>query len=512
MVIPTNRPIVRDDREDMVFKTKREKYNAVIDELVQLNKAGRPSLVGTTTVEVSELLSKMLKIRRIDHNVLNAKLHQREAEVVAQAGHAGTVTIATNMAGRGTDIKLTDQVKKDGGLAIIGTERHESRRVDRQLRGRSGRQGDPGSSQFYVSLEDDLMRLFGSERIAGMMDKLGLKEGEVIQHSMITRSIERAQKKVEENNFGIRKNLLEYDDVMNAQREVIYKRRKHALFGERIGLDIANMMFDVTETIVDSFHGSGDFDGFKLELIRFFSIESPVAEEEFKGMNGDELVDKIYEIILESYKRKQESISEQAMPVINQVYENQRQTYENIVVPVSDGTRIFQVLANLEKCYQSGGKELVRSYEKSIILATIDQLWQEHLRELDDLRQSVRNAQYEQKDPLLIYKFEAFELFSTMIDKANKDVVSTLMKAHIPLRDPSSVKRAEAPKKMDLSKFEANKDDAQSYNDPSRRGPGRDGRNQVQQPVRVDKKVGRNEPCPCGSGKKYKNCHGGHGA
>jgi preprotein translocase subunit SecA len=512
MVIPTNRPIVRDDREDLVYKTKREKYNAVIDELVNLNKAGRPALVGTTTVEVSELLSKMLKIRKIEHNVLNAKLHQREADVVAQAGKAGTVTIATNMAGRGTDIKLTDEVKVAGGLAIIGTERHESRRVDRQLRGRSGRQGDPGSSQFYVCLEDDLMRLFGSERIAGMMDRLGLKEGEVIQHSMITKSIERAQKKVEENNFGIRKNLLEYDDVMNAQREVIYKRRKHALYGERIGLDIANMMFDVTESIVNDFHTSGDYGGFKLELIRFLSIESPVTEDDFKRMNSNELVDKIYEDLLEAYKRKQESISDQAMPVINQVYEHQRQTYENIVVPVSDGTRVFQVLANLEKCFTSGGKELVRSYEKSIILATIDQAWQEHLRELDELRQSVRNAQYEQKDPLLIYKFEAFELFSSMIEKVNRDVVSTLMKAHIPLRDPNSVQRAVAPKRMDLSKFEANKDDVKSYNDPSGSGKAKDGRSQVHQPVRVEKKVGRNDPCPCGSGKKYKNCHGMPGA
>ncbi|RLD96016.1 MAG: preprotein translocase subunit SecA [Bacteroidetes bacterium] len=512
MAIPTNRPIIRDDQEDLVYKTKREKYNAVIDELVRLNKAGRPALVGTTTVEVSELLSKMLKIRRIDHNVLNAKLHQREADVVAQAGTAGTVTIATNMAGRGTDIKLSDQVKSDGGLAIIGTERHESRRVDRQLRGRSGRQGDPGSSQFYVCLEDDLMRLFGSERIAGMMDKLGLKEGEVIQHSMITKSIERAQKKVEENNFGIRKNLLEYDDVMNSQREVIYKRRKHALYGERIGLDIANNMFDVTESIVDEYHTSSDYDGFKLELIRYFSIESPVSADEFKRLNSDDLVDKIYENLLEAYKRKQESISEQAMPVINQVYEHQREVYENIVVPVSDGTRVFQVLANLENCYNSQGKELVRSYEKSIILATIDQSWQEHLRELDDLRQSVRNAQYEQKDPLLIYKFEAFELFTAMIDKVNKDVVSTLMKAHIPLKDPNSVKRAEAPKKMDLSKFEANKDEASSYNDPSGGGKAKDGRSQVQQPVRVEKKVGRNDPCPCGSGKKYKACHGRPGA
>ncbi len=512
MVIPTNRPVVRDDREDLVYKTKREKYNAVIDELVRLNKEGRPALVGTTTVEVSELLSKMLNIRKIKHNVLNAKLHQREAEVVAQAGKPGTVTIATNMAGRGTDIKLTKEVREAGGLAIIGTERHESRRVDRQLRGRAGRQGDPGSSQFYVSLEDDLMRLFGSERIAGMMDRLGLKEGEVIQHSMITKSIERAQKKVEENNFGIRKNLLEYDDVMNSQREVIYKRRKHALFGERIGLDIANMMYDVTESIVNNFHPVGDYDGFKLELIRFLSMESPVDESEFKKLSGEELIDQIYEIILQAYKRKQDSISQQAMPVIEQVYEHQRQVYENIVVPVSDGTRIFQVLANLEKCHNSEGKELVRAYEKSIILVTIDQAWQEHLRELDDLRQSVRNAQYEQKDPLLIYKFEAFELFRSMIDRVNRDVVATLMKAHIPVRDPQNIQRAQAPKRMDLSKFEANKDDTPRYNDPSGGGPGKDGRSQVQQPVRVEKKVGRNDPCPCGSGKKYKNCHGRPGA
>ncbi len=508
MVIPTNKPVVRDDREDLVYKTRREKYNSVIDELVRLNKEGRPALVGTTTVEVSELLSKMLKIRKINHNVLNAKLHQREAEVVAQAGKPGTVTIATNMAGRGTDIKLTKEVREAGGLAIIGTERHESRRVDRQLRGRAGRQGDPGSSQFYVSLEDDLMRLFGSERISGMMDRLGLKEGEVIQHSMITKSIERAQKKVEENNFGIRKNLLEYDDVMNSQREVIYKRRKHALFGERLGLDIANMMYDVTENIVQNFHMNVDFDGFKLELIRVMSIESPVSEEEFKKMSGEDLIERIYAILLDTYKRKQQSISEQAMPVISQVWEYQREVYENIVVPVSDGTRVFQVLANLEKCHLSEGKELVRSYEKSIILATIDQSWQEHLRELDDLRQSVRNAQYEQKDPLLIYKFEAFELFTAMIEKINREVISTLMKAHIPLRDPASVKKAEAPRKMDLSKFEANKDDMPRYNDPSGGGRGRDGRTQAQQPVRVEKKVGRNEPCPCGSGKKYKNCHG----
>jgi preprotein translocase subunit SecA len=510
MVIPTNRPIVRDDREDLIYKTKREKYNAVIDEIERLVKEGRPSLVGTTSVEVSELLSRMLKMKKIPHNVLNAKLHQREAEIVAQAGKAGTVTIATNMAGRGTDIKLATEVKEAGGLAIIGTERHESRRVDRQLRGRAGRQGDPGSSQFYVSLEDDLMRLFSSDRIAGLMDRLGLKEGEVIQHSMITKSIERAQKKVEENNFGIRKNLLEYDDVMNSQREVIYTRRKHALFGERLGLDIANMLYDVTESIVNTYHGSDEFESFKMELIRIFSIESPVKEDEFKKIDNRELVEKIYALMLETMKRKRGTISAQAMPVIRDVYEKQSQVYENIVVPVSDGMRVFQVLANLEKCYNSEGAELVRSYEKSIVLATIDQAWQEHLRELDQLRQSVRNAAYEQKDPLLIYKFEAFELFTQMIDKINKDVVSTLMKVHIPMRDPKAVQKAEAPRKMDLSKFAANKQETPGYNDPSGGGEG-PGQRRVQ-PVRVEKKVGRNDPCPCGSGKKYKNCHGRPGS
>lgn len=501
MVIPTNKPVIRKDMDDLVYKTKREKYNAVIDEIENLNEKGRPVLVGTTSVEVSELLSRMLKMKRIDHNVLNAKLHQREAEIVALAGKRGAVTIATNMAGRGTDIKLTPEVREAGGLAIIGTERHESRRVDRQLRGRSGRQGDPGSSQFYVSLEDDLMRLFGTDRIAGLMDRLGLKEGEEIQHPMITKSIERAQKKVEENNFGIRKNLLEYDDVMNAQREVIYTRRKHALFGERLGLDLANMMYDVTENVVAQNHGSDDFDSFKLDLIRTLSMESPVSYEDFKHIDEKELTDKIYELLLQNYKRKQETISGQAMPVIKGVYERQSQIYENIVVPVSDGARIFQVVSNLEKCYKTNGKELIRSYEKSIILATIDQAWQEHLRELDDLRQSVRNAAYEQKDPLLIYKFEAYELFRTMIDKINRDVVSSLMKAHIPLRDPESVKKAEAPKKMDMSRFAANKSEVPGYNDPS-------GGKQKAQPVRVDKKVGRNDPCPCGSGKKFKNCHG----
>ena len=445
----------------------------------------------------------MLKIGKIPHNVLNAKLHQREADIVAEAGKKGTVTIATNMAGRGTDIKLSDEVKKSGGLAIVGTERHESRRVDRQLRGRAGRQGDPGSSQFYVSLEDDLMRLFGSERISGMMDRLGLKEGEVIQHSMISKSIERAQKKIEENNFGIRKRLLEYDDVMNSQREVIYKRRKHALYGERLGVDIANMMYDVVESLIEQYHSVGDFENFRFELIRSLSIESPVKEEEFKKIGAEEIIEKLHELILKTYKRKEEAIAKQALPVITDVYEKQSAVYENIVVPVSDGSRIFRVLTSLKKAYETGAQELVRSYEKTIVLATIDDNWKEHLRELDDLKQSVQNATYEQKDPLLIYKFESFELFQQIIDKVNREVVATLMKGHIPMGDPSAVQQAQAPKRLDLSKFEANKRDTPEYNDPSG-GPER----RKAQPVRVEKKVGRNDPCPCGSGKKFKNCHG----
>ncbi len=503
VVIPTNRPIVRDDREDLVFKTKREKYNAVIDECSELVAAGRPVLVGTTSVEISELLSRMLKIKRISHNVLNAKLHQKEADIVAAAGIAGTVTIATNMAGRGTDIKLSDEVKKAGGLAIVGTARHESRRVDRQLRGRAGRQGDPGSSQFYVSLEDDLMRLFGSERISGLMDRLGLKEGEVIQHSMISKSIERAQKKVEENNFGIRKRLLEYDDVMNSQREVIYKRRRHALYGERLSLDITNMMYDVTESIVNQYHAFGDYEGFKFEMIRTLSIESPFEEKEFLKSTPGEIIEKLHTLIEGTYKRKEEAIAHQAMPVVKDVYETKAAIYENIVVPISDGQKVYRVIANLKKSYESQSKEIMRSFEKTVSLATIDEGWKEHLRELDDLKQSVQNASYEQKDPLLIYKFESFELFQQMIDKTNKEIVSTLMKGHIPVTDPGAVQKAQAPKRLDLSKFEANKHDSPQYNDPSG-GPG----NKKSQPVRVEKKVGRNDPCPCGSGKKYKACHG----
>ncbi len=506
VVIPTNRPVIRTDREDIVYKTKREKYNAVIDEIVKMNREGRPVLVGTTSVEISELLSRMLKMKGLKHNVLNAKLHQREAEIVAEAGKSGTITIATNMAGRGTDIKLTPEVREAGGLAIIGTERHESRRVDRQLRGRSGRQGDPGSSQFFVSLEDELMRLFGSERIAGIMDKLGLKDGEMIQHTMITKSIERAQKKVEENNFGIRKRLLEYDDVMNSQREVIYKKRRHALLGERLSVDVANMMFDVTENTVDNYHKDGDFENFDFDLIRSFSVDSPVPREEFLKSSSGQITDRIYSKVQETYKRKIEMISRQAYPVLKDVYDRMSHLYENVVVPISDGVRVFQVVTNLKATAESEGKELARSYEKTVVLATIDEAWKEHLREMDELKQSVQNATYEQKDPLLIYKFESFELFKTMINKINRDVVSTLMKGHIPTQDPEQVKEAQRRRQVDMSKYRASKSDFSQYS--STGGGGGPDKNQKVEPVRVEKKVGRNDPCPCGSGKKYKNCHG----
>ncbi len=506
VVIPTNKPIVRKDMDDKVYKTKREKYNAVIDEIVTLVGLGRPVLVGTTSVEVSELLSRMLKIRGIKHNVLNAKLHQREAEIVAEAGSRGVVTIATNMAGRGTDIKLSVEVKNAGGLAIVGTERHESRRVDRQLRGRSGRQGDPGSSQFFVSLEDDLMRLFGSDRLVKYMDRLGIPDGEMIQHRMITNSIERAQKKVEENNFGIRKRLLEYDDVMNSQREVIYTKRRHALFGERIQGDISNMMFDTIDSLVEENHQSGDFDAFKMDLIRVFSSDTPYSEEEFLKGKPEEMVENMYGKVWGSYQRKVEAMANQSYPVIKDVFENKSATYENIVVPISDGQRIFQITTNLKKAYESKGKELARSYEKAMMLVTIDEAWKEHLRELDDLKQAVQNASYEQKDPLLIYKFESFNLFKTMVDKNNRLVVSSLAKAHIPIRDASQVREAETRRRTDLSNLRTTKDDPLAGVNPNRQEGNR--REAVTQPVRVEKKVGRNDPCPCGSGKKYKQCHG----
>jgi preprotein translocase subunit SecA len=508
VVIPTNRKIVRNDNEDLVYKTKREKYNAVIDECVNLVKNNRPVLVGTTSVEISELLSRMLKMRGIKHNVLNAKLHQREADIVAEAGKAGTVTIATNMAGRGTDIKLSVEVKGAGGLAIVGTERHESRRVDRQLRGRSGRQGDPGTSQFYVSLEDDLMRLFGSDRIASLMDRMGLKEGEVIQHSMITRSIERAQKKVEENNFGIRKRLLEYDDVMNNQREVIYKKRRHALYGERIQVDIANMMYEVCESLAEESVGNVEFDDFNYEVIRLLSINNPVSEHEYVNLKTEEITEKLFTEVRQAYKRKSEAIKKQAFPIIKQVYEHQAKAYENILVPITDGAKTYNIVTNLEKNVNTGCEELIRSYEKAVSLVSIDENWKEHLRELDDLKQSVQNATYEQKDPLLIYKFESYELFRTMLDVINKQVVGILMKGQLPLADPNEVRRGEEPRHSNNSNLRASKSEYGSSLRGGQDGGGEPREERKAQPVRVEKKVGRNDPCPCGSGKKFKNCHG----
>ncbi len=436
MEIPTNRPIARKDQNDLIYKTKREKYNAVIEEVVRLSEAGRPVLIGTTSVEVSELLSRMLTMRKIKHNVLNAKLHKKEADIVAEAGQPGVVTIATNMAGRGTDIKLTPEVKAAGGLAIIGTERHDSRRVDRQLRGRSGRQGDPGSSLFYVSLEDNLMRLFGSERIAKLMDSLGHKEGDVIQHSMMTKRIEAAQKKVEENNFGIRKRLLEYDDVMNAQREVIYKRRRHALEGERLKVDLANMIFDTCEVIVESNKGGNNYRNFEFELIKYFSLKTNITEAEFGKTSSNDLIFRLYKDVLAHYHDKTERSAMMAFPVIKNVYENPSNTYERIVVPFTDGQKMLNIVTDLKEAYETNGKKLVSDFEKNITLAIIDEEWKTHLRRMDELKQSVQLAVHEQKDPLLIYKFEAFELFKTMIDKVNKEIVSFLFKAELPTQNP----------------------------------------------------------------------------
>ncbi|MBR5631377.1 MAG: preprotein translocase subunit SecA [Bacteroidales bacterium] len=500
VVIPTNRPIARIDQEDMIYKTKREKYNAVIDEIQALVQAGRPVLVGTTSVEVSELLSRMLTRKNIPHNVLNAKLHFKEAQIVKEAGQAGTVTIATNMAGRGTDIKLGPGVKEAGGLAIIGTERHESRRVDRQLRGRSGRQGDPGSSQFYVSLEDNLMRMFGSERIAGIMDRMGLQEGEVIQHPMITKQIEKAQKKVEENHFGVRKHLLEYDDVMNAQREVIYKKRRHALFGERLSIDLNNMMYDFGEKLIEGYQDAKDYEGFKMDLLSCMGIDAPFSEEDFDRLKTKELADKLFEAALEHYREKARIIGEKTLPVIKNVYENQTH-FENIAIPITDGKRGMNVIVNLKKAVENGAREVNLCIEKSITLGLIDNAWKEHLRELDDLKEAVQNASYEQKDPLVIYKLESFNLFKAMLEKINEDVISFLMRADIPTQDPNTV-RESRPQGIDKSKIREQRQDllAQSHSDTQQR--------QVTQPIRKEVKVGRNDPCPCGSGKKYKNCHG----
>ncbi|MGI6073933.1 MAG: preprotein translocase subunit SecA [Fermentimonas sp.] len=507
VVIPTNKPIIRNDQNDRIYKTKREKYNAVIAEIEKLVSEGRPVLVGTTSVEISELLSRMLTLRKIKHNVLNAKLHQREAEIVANAGQSGVVTIATNMAGRGTDIKLTPEVRDAGGLAIIGTERHESRRVDRQLRGRAGRQGDPGSSVFFVSLEDDLMRLFATEKIAGLMDRMGFQEGDVLEHSMLSKSVERAQKKVEENNFGIRKRLLEYDDVMNSQREVIYKRRRHALIGERIDNDVANMISETSKNIVEI--NEDDYEGMKMDLLRVMALDIPFEEEDIKRLKIGDMIDKVTEKAFETFKRKSERLAEIANPVIKQVYENQGAMYENILIPISDGKRVYNIACNLKEAYESGSKALVKAFEKSILLHTIDEDWKEHLREMDELRNSVQTASYEQKDPLLIYKIESFNLFNDMVNNINSKAVSILMRGQIPVQDAGEVRRAAPEQKTDYSKYKTQKDEMGSLGSGGNSQHGGEApKQQKLEPIRVEKKVGRNDPCPCGSGKKYKNCHG----
>ena len=493
--IPTNRPIARDDRQDLVYKTKREKYNAVVDEVTKLSQQGRPVLIGTTSVDISELLGKILAQRKVPHNVLNAKQHKKEAEIVDQAGKPGQVTIATNMAGRGTDIKLSEAVKAAGGLAIIGTERHDSRRVDRQLRGRAGRQGDPGSSQFYVSLEDNLMRLFGSERIAKMMDRMGLEEGEVIQHSMISKSIERAQKKVEENQFGVRKRLLEYDDVMNSQREVVYKRRYNALFGERLRVDLANMIYDTSEGIAESNKAASDFKNFEFELIRYFSMSSPITEAEFNKMSPLDIAQNIYKAGFKHYKEKMGRNADIAFPIIENVYENQRDRYKRIVVPFTDGVKNIQVVTDLEKAYETKGKQLVTDFEKNISLAIIDDAWKTHLRKMDELKQSVQLAVHEQKDPLLIYKFEAFELFKDMIDQVNKEVISFLFKGELPTETTNAISEAKEVRKKD--NLQTQKEEIQNLDERSAQNRAASNTQPQQQVVetivRDQPKIGRND-------------------
>ena len=511
VVIPTNKPIARIDMNDRIYRTKREKYNAVIDEIVSLVGQGRPVLVGTTSVEISELLSRMLNLRHIQHNVLNAKLHQREAEIVAQAGRPGVVTIATNMAGRGTDIKLTPEVKAAGGLAIIGTERHESRRVDRQLRGRAGRQGDPGSSVFYVSLEDDLMRMFGSERIAAVMDKMGFQEGEMIEHSMISNSIERAQKKVEENNFGIRKRLIEYDDVMNQQRNVIYAKRRHALMGERIGVDITNMIYDTAEAIVADAREAGDYEGLKFEVMQTFAMEVPFDEPTFRSSKPTILSEQLAEAALDMFKRRMDKLMSVANPVIQKVYEEKGQMYENILIPITDGKKVYNIAVNLKKAAESESREVVREFEKRMLLYVIDDEWKEHLRQLDDLKQSVQNASYEQKDPLLIYKLESFGIFRRMLDALNRRAIAILLRGQIPTSNPEDVRQAQEQRRQDYSRYRTQKDSTARAAQQSGQAvaAGRDTREmQRPEPIHVEKKPRPNDPCPCGSGKKYKQCHG----
>ena len=496
VVIPTNRPVIRDDQNDLIYKTKKAKYTAVINKVEELIAKGRPVLVGTTDVETSELLSRMLRMRGIKHNVLNAKEHAREAEIVAQAGLSSTVTIATNMAGRGTDIKLSPEVKKAGGLAIIGTERHDSRRVDRQLRGRAGRQGDPGSSAFYVSLEDKLMRLFGSERIAGVVDKLGMADDEALVNGMLSKSIENAQKKVEENNFGIRKRLLEYDDVMNYQREAVYARRRNALSGERIEIDVRNMMIDSASIIAGRAEGMpyADFEEYVMAQL---SIDLGFDEKFYSNANGDQLTDALCKQMQAVYERRMNTLAEKVYPFIKMIFEKQGNMYKNIAIPISDGRKMLTLSVDLEKAYNTQGKEIAKALSRSIILYQIDEHWKQHLRDMDDLRQSVQNAAYEQKDPLVVYKLESYNLFATMLEELNKDALSFLLRAFVPLREDSEARPAQAPRSQDMSNMRTQRNDLTT-----------NGEQRAKAPIHVDKKIGRNDPCPCGSGKKYKNCHG----
>ncbi|MEG1766640.1 MAG: SEC-C metal-binding domain-containing protein, partial [Muribaculaceae bacterium] len=507
VTIPTNRPISRVDSNDRVYKTKKEKYNAVIDEIQKMVDAGRPVLVGTTSVEISELLSRMLLMRKIPHNVLNAKLHQREADIVAQAGKTGTVTIATNMAGRGTDIKLTQEVREAGGLAIIGTERHESRRVDRQLRGRAGRQGDPGSSVFYVSFEDTVMRLFATDRVVKMLDRLGLKEGEMIEANMVTKSIENAQKRVEENNFGIRKHLLEYDDVMNAQRNVVYTKRHHALMGERIGIDIMNMLYDSVENIISSYSSQDDYPEMALNVSKTFAIEMPFDEMAYRKMRTEDMTDSLYKSVITAFKRKSERMAEVANPIIKQIVE-ERNGKGLIRVPITDGKRVFGITVDIDEAYESQCKSISKAWQKSILLMGIDEAWKEHLRELDQLRQSSQNASYEQKDPLLIYKLESFNLFKDMMNTMNGKTIATLMRGQIPVQEAAPVQPAAPEMRQDYSRYSTRKEQYPGENAQRAAASQQQGEQQRREPIKVGPKVGRNDPCPCGSGKKFKNCHG----
>ena len=494
MVIPTNKPVIRDDQDDMVYKTKKAKYAAVIDRVVELTEAGRPVLVGTTDVETSELLSRMLRMRGIRHNVLNAKEHAREAEIVAQAGQSSTVTIATNMAGRGTDIKLSPEVKAAGGLAIIGTERHDSRRVDRQLRGRAGRQGDPGSSTFYVSFEDKLLRLFGAERIAKMLDSM--PDNEALQSNMLSKAVENAQRKVEENNFGIRKRLLEYDDVMNYQREAIYSRRRNAINGDKIEIDLQNMMIDTASLFVGKYR-SLPFEDFRLTMIAELSIDAEFDEDFFKRAKREELEDRICETMQSTYRRRMDALVEKVNPIIKEVFEKQGKMFKNILIPISDGRKQMNLSVNLESAYNSEGRLIAKTLTKNIILYQIDEHWKQHLRDMDDLKQSVQNASYEQKDPVVVYKLESYNLFAQMLETLNKDVLSFLFKAFIPLRDKNAEPARRPVQGPDMSRMRTSRSDLST-----------NGEQKVKAPVKVDKHVGRNDPCPCGSGKKYKNCHG----